>query len=198
MGHSPHPAAPRLLRAAVLVAIAAATLTVACNHHKPTAPGLAGTAIADSLVFTRPDLSVVEMGTTPLVCCGLFDPSFVNERAMRIVFYDPSPTNPKPGWQIIVLIDHAQAGVTIHLPTVVVPPSRVPAVEMFVADLGNELSTSSGASSGTLTVHSFHCDASSIQIYFTVNAALGSELAGGPFMSVHGSFRATFPAAACP
>jgi hypothetical protein len=196
MGHSSQPAASRLLRAAVLAAMAAAMLTLACNRHKSTAPGLAGTAIADSLVFTRPDLSVVEMGTTPLVCCGLFDPSFVNERAMRIVFYDPAFV--KPGWQIIVLIDHAQAGTTIHLPTVVVPPSRVPAVEMFVADIGNELSTSSGASSGTLTVHSFHCDDSSIQIYFTVNAALGSELAGGPFMSVHGAFRATFPAAACP
>jgi hypothetical protein len=184
------------LRALLVVAVAAAALTVACNHHKSTAPGLAGTAIADSLVFTRPDLSVVEMGTAPLVCCGLFDPSFVNERAMRVIFYDPASA--KPGWQIIVLIDRAQAGATITLPTVVVPPSRVPAVEMFVADIGNELSTSSGASSGTLTVHSFHCDASSIQIYFTVNAALGSELAGGPFMSVHGAFRATFPAAACP
>src|SRR5690349_8862506 len=127
MGHSPHPVTPRLLRAAALVAMVAATLTVACNHHKSTAPGLAGTAIADSLVFTRPDLSVVDMGTAPLVCCGLFDPGFVNERAMRIIFYDPAQV--KPGWSIIVLIDHAQAGTTIHLPTVVVPPSRVPAVE---------------------------------------------------------------------
>lgn len=195
MGHSPHPAAPRFVRAAALVAMAAATLVVACSKHKSTAPGFAGTAIADSLVFTRPDLTVVEMGTAPLVCCGLYDPGFVNERAMRIIFYDPAYA--KPGWQILVLIDRAQAGATITLPTVVVPPSRVPAVEMFVSDLGNELSTSAGSSRGTLTVHSFSCDRTSIRINFSVDAALGSELAGGPFMSVHGSFRATFPAAAC-
>ena len=197
MERSRHPVAGRLLRASALIVVAAAAFLLACNKHSKTnapIPGASGTTIGDSLVFTRPDLTVVPMGATPLVCCGLYDPGFVNERAMRVVFYDPAYQ--KPGWQILVLIDRAQAGATITLPTVVVPPSRVPAVSFFVADLGNELSSNAGT--GTITVHSFRCDASSIQIYFTINAALGSELAGGPFMYVHGAFRATFPAAACP
>ena len=184
------------LRVLALVAIAAALLAVGCRKNKDLVkPTPEGTAIADSLVFTRDGSTVVPMGATPIVCCGLYDPTFVNERAMRVVFYDPAFQ--KPGWQILVLIDRAQTGATITLPTVVVPPSRVPAVELFVADFGNELSSSAGTSSGTITVHSFSCDAANIRIYFSVNAALGNELAGGPNMFVHGSFRATFPAASC-
>jgi len=187
----------RFLRVSVVLVMAAALLVVACRKQKnPVQPVPEGTVIADSLVFTHDGSTVVPMGTTPLVCCGLYDPGFVNERAMRVVFYDPAFQ--KPGWQILVLIDRAQAGATVTLPTVVVPPSRVPAVELFVADFGNELSSSAGTSSGTITVHSFSCDAANIRIYFTVDVALGNELAGGPNGFMRGSFRATFPASACP
>ena len=152
--------------------------------------------IADSLVFTRAGATVVAMGTTPLVCCGLYDPGFVNEQAMRIVFHDPA--NQKPGWQILVLIDRAQPGATTVLPTSTVPPSKIPAVSMFVADLGNELSSDAEESTGSITVHSFSRDATSIRIHFSVDATLGSELAGGATMDVRGAFQATFPAASCP
>jgi len=118
------------------------------------------------------------------------------ERAMRIVFYDPAQS--KPGWDIVVLLDRAQAGAVINLPTVVVPPSKVPAVNMFVADLGNDLNSDDNDSAGTITVHSFSCDARGMQLYFSVDATLGSEFAGGATMDVHGAFRATFPPAACP
>jgi hypothetical protein len=53
-------------------------------------------------------------------------------------------------------------------------------------------------STGTITVHSFSCDASKIQIHFSVDATLASEFAGGPTMDVTGTFEATFPAASCP
>jgi len=173
------------------------TLFLGCgSDDHPTSPKPVGTVIADSLVFTRAGGAVVSMGTTPLTCCGLYDPGFVNERAMRIVFYDAA--NSKPGWQILVLIDRAAQGVVATLPTTTVPPSKVPHVSMFVADLGNELSSDSGESSGTITVHSFSCDAASMKIHFRVDATLGSEFAGGPTMDVHGAFEATFPAATCP
>jgi hypothetical protein len=136
------------------------------------------------------------MGTTPLVCCGLYDPSFVNERAMRVVLYDPA--NQKPGWQILILIDRAQAGATTTLPTTVVAPSKIPHVSMFVADFGNDLSSDTEESSGSITVHSFRCDATTIQIDFGVGATLGSEFAGGPAMDVRGTFQATFPMQSCP
>ena len=200
MQHPRHSLTPRLVRASVLVATAALVVVAACKReHKPNAPIPAETVIADSLVFTRAGSATpVPMGATPLVCCGLYDPSFVNERAMRIVFYDPALQ--KPGWQILVLIDRAQAGATTTLPTVVVAPSKVEKVSMFVADTptGNELASDTQESTGTITVHSFSCDASAIRIYFSVDATLGSEFAGGATMDVHGAFEATFPAASCP
>ena len=172
--------------------VLAAVLCAGCGDDKSTAP--VQTVIVDSLVFTRGGGGVVAMGTTPRVCCGLYDPGFVNERAMRIVFYDPS--NQDPGWQILVLVDRAQPGTVTTLPTQVVPPSRVPWVSMFVSE--GEQSSSSEESSGTITVQSFHCDASHMHIRFHADATLASELAGGPTMDVNGTFEATFPATSCP
>jgi hypothetical protein len=181
----------------ILVLLAAA-LSIACDKdHGPNAIGpVPPTVITDSLAFTRADSTNVTMGATSLVCCGLYDPSFVNEQAMRIVMYDPA--NQKPGWQILILIDRAQAGAVTTLPTTVVPPSKVPYVSMFVADLGNELSSDTQESSGTITVHSFRCTPTTIQIDFSLDAILGSEFGGGPSMGVKGAFQATFPAQSCP
>ena len=202
MRSNQHPSA-RFLRPAALIGVAALTLVVACNEHDkpitptPPSPVPYETAIADSLVFTRAGSSTgVSMGNSTLVCCGLYDPGFVNERAMRIVLHDPALS--KPGWDIVVLVDRATAGAVVTLPTVVVPPSKVPAVSLFVADGANELSSDDNNSAGTITVHSFSCDGRGMQIYFSVDGTLGSELAGGPTMDVHGAFRASFPPAACP
>jgi hypothetical protein len=65
-----------------LLILAAAALFLACDD-KPNAPAPpVETVIADSLAFMREDSTGVVMGTTPLACCGLYDPSFVNERAI--------------------------------------------------------------------------------------------------------------------
>jgi hypothetical protein len=182
---------PRLLLGAALVSLA-------CHRHdKVVAPGTpVVTVVVDSLTFTRADSTVVESGATPFVCCGLYDPGFVNEHAMRIVMYDPA--NTKVGWQILILTDRAQAGAVTTLPTVVVPPSKVPHVSMFAADSLNELSSDTEESSGTITVHSFECTSTAIRIDFSVDAVLGSEFGDGPSMRVQGAFRAAFPATACP
>ena len=168
------------------------------DDDEPNAPEPVTTAvITDSLVFTRSsDSTLVDMGEATLVCCGLYDPSFVNERAMRVVLYDPA--NQKPGWQVLILVDRAQAGAITTLPTTVVAPSKVAHVSMFVADFGNDLSSDTEESSGTITVRSFSCSATSIQLDFSVDAILGSEFGGGPSMRVQGTFQATFPAQSCP
>jgi len=183
-------------RACATILAIALTFLLACSEDHTTKPEPVATVIADSLVFISGGVPVDSMGTTPLVCCGLYDPSFVNERAMRIVFYDPA--DQKPGWQILILTDRAQAGASTTLPTSVVPPSKIPAVSMFVATLGNELSSDAEGSAGTITVHSFSCDATKIQVHFSVDATLASEFGGGPTMDVTGAFQATFPAASCP
>jgi hypothetical protein len=189
-----------LRRFAPSLVLVATVLSIGCGgDDEPTAPGpgpVPATVIADSLVFQRADSTVLSMGTTPLVCCGLYDPSFVNERAMRIVLYDAAFQ--KPGWEILILIDRAQAGATTTLPTTIVPPSKVAHVSMFVADLGNELSSDTSGSSGTITVNSFSCTSTTIKLDFDVDAVLGSEFGGGPSMRVQGGFEATFPAQSCP
>jgi len=189
----------RVVHASARLFLASAALLVACHKDSPNAPEpVPATVVTDSLVFTRPgdSTAIVVMGTTPLVCCGLYDRSFVNERAMRIVLFDPA--NQKAGWQILILVDRAQAGATVTLPTTVVAPSKVPYVSMFVADFGNELSSDTEESSGTITVHSFSCSSAAIRIDFSVDATLGSEFADAPAMDVKGTFQATFPMQSCP
>ncbi len=181
--------------------IAAGVFLAACesdHKEKVNAPGpVLPTVVEDSLTFTRNGSATpVEMGATPLVCCGLYDPSFVNEHAMRVVLYDPA--NQKPGWQILILTDRAVTGATVTLPTVVVAPSKVAAVSMFVADIGNDLNSDVDESTGTITVHSFGCNGANIQINLSVDAVLASEFAGGSSMNVTGRFKATFPASSCP
>ena len=152
-----------------LVLIAALLVLPGCKRHKTTEPAPVVTVVENHLVFQRSDSTVVEMGTEPLVCCGLYDPGFVNERAMRIVLYDPA--NQKAGWQILILIDRALQGATTTLPTVVIPPSHVPYVSMFVS---NEQSSDADDSSGTIVVHSFSCTTTAMSLDFIVDAVLGS------------------------
>jgi len=194
-----HFLSPSLVSVSTGLLLLIITLVAACHssHRNPVAP--VTFSVTDSLTFTRAGSSTpVVMGTMPLVCCGLYDPSFVNEPAMRIVLYDPDAQ--KPGWQILILTNRAQAGAVTTLPTVVVAPSKVPHVSMFVADIenGNELNSDSQESTGTITVHSFSCTATAIQIDFSVDATLGSEFANAPSMEVHGTFRATLPMHSCP
>jgi hypothetical protein len=69
---------------------------------------------------------------------------------------------------------------------------------MFATGIGSEWSSDTEESSGTITVHSFQCTTTTMQIDFSVDAILGSELAGGPSIGVQGTFHATFPRLSCP
>src|SRR6266850_1537368 len=191
-----HLSAPGLLSVPLWFLFGVTLLLAACNSSNPVAPGPVTASVTDSLAFTRAGSSTpVTVGATPLACCGLYDPSFVNEHAMWIVMYDPAV---QTGWQILILTNRAQAGAVTTLPTAIVAPSKVPYVSMFVADSLNELSSDTEESSGTITVHSFSCSGTAIQIDFSVDATLGSESANSPAMDVKGTFRATFPMQSCP
>lgn len=185
-----------LVRSSPLWLLVGAAFFLACGDDAPTEPEpFPGISVRDSLVFKLADSTAIAMGTTPLACCGLYDPSFVNERAMRIVLYDPAYQ--KPGWQILILIDRAVAGAATTLPTSVVAPSKVPIVSMHVASIVGEWSSDAEESSGTIVVRSFQCTATTIRIDFAVDAILGSELAGAPSLRAQGSFQAVLPAQSC-
>jgi hypothetical protein len=149
--------------------------------------------IEDSLVFRHMDQSVIEMGDSTFTCCGLYDPGFANEPAIQIMFYDP--TLQKNSWSIVILTEATTAGSVHTLPTKVVAPHKVPTVLLFVH--GGEYSSEPDESSGTITLHSFECGASTTSVDFSVDATLHSEYWDGGQILAKGRFRAVFPRSAC-
>jgi hypothetical protein len=145
-------------------------------------------------VFQQLDQTVIEMGDSTVTCCGLFDPGFVNEPAIRITLYDPSFQ--ENSWSITILTEATSPGSVHTLPTKVIAPHRVPSVLLFVH--GGEYSSEPDESSGTITLHSFECGASTTSVDFSVDATLQSEYWDGGQITVQGRFRAVFPRSPCP
>lgn len=177
-----------MIRFWMLAGIALILLAGCSDDDNPVEP-ITTPAYTDSLQF-----SIGPMGSTPLVCCGLYDPGFVNEKALRLVFWDPALQ--KPGWQLLILVDRAAQGEVATLPTSVVPPSKIARISMFVTG-GGEWSSDAIGSTGTITVHSFQCTSHSIEIDFSVDATLQSETSGGGSITVTGRFHGSFPPASC-
>jgi len=150
--------------------------------------------VEDSLVFRTAGGTVIEMGDSAITCCGLYDPGFINERVIRIIYYDP--TLQKQSWVIEILIDATAPGSVHALPTHPAPPHAVPYVTLF-AHFG-EYSSSEELASGTITLHSFECGATTTSVDFSVGATLESETMHGSTITVEGRFRAVYPRNECP
>jgi hypothetical protein len=150
--------------------------------------------VEDSLVFRTSGGTVIEMGDSSITCCGLYDPGFINERVVRIIYYDP--TLQEQSWQVLILIDATTPGSIHALPTEPVPPHKVPYVSLF-AHFG-EYSSSTEEASGTITLHSFECSVSTTSVDFSVDATLESETMPWSTIAVEGRFRAVFPRTECP
>lgn len=159
----------------------------------PTSPS-PSPFVEDSLVFRSAGGAVIEMGDSAITCCGLYDPGFINERVIRIIYYDP--TLLKQSWVIEILIDATTPGSVHTLPTHPVPPHAVPYVTLF-AHFG-EYSSSEELASGTITLHSFECGATTTSVDFSVDATLESETMHGSTITVEGRFRAVYPRIECP
>lgn len=150
--------------------------------------------VEDSLVFRTAGGTPIEMGNDAITCCGLYDPGFTNERVIRIIYYDP--TLQEQSWMIEVLIDATTPGSVHTLPMDPVAPHKVPYVTLF-AHFG-EYSSSEELASGTITLHSFECGATTTSVDFSVNATLESETMHGSTITVEGRFRAVYLKNECP
>lgn len=150
--------------------------------------------VEDSLVFRTAVGAVIEMGDSAITCCGHYDPGFTNERVIRIIYYDP--TLQKQSWMIQILIDATTPGSVHTLPLDPVAPHKVPYVTLF-AHFG-EYSSSEEEASGTITLHSFECGATTTSVDFSVDAALESETMHGSTITVEGRFRAVYLKNECP
>lgn len=163
------------------------------NMTPPTSPP-PSPFVEDSLVFRAAGGTVIEMGDSAITCCGLYDPGFTNERVIRIIYYDP--TLQKQSWMIEILIDATTPGSVHTLPLDPVAPHKVPYVTLF-AHFG-EYSSSEEEASGTITLHSFECGATTTSVDFSVDATLESETMHGSTITVEGRFRAAYPKNECP
>jgi hypothetical protein len=187
------------LRAWLLPALLILMLIPGCGDDEssqnkfPTAPP-PSPFVEDSLVFRRLDGTVIAMGDSTLNCCGLFDPGFVDEHAIRVMYWDPALQ--KNSWQILILTAATTPGSVHTLPTAPVAPHKMPAVSLFVH--GGEYSSSTEQASGTITLHSFECGVSTMSVDFSVDAVLDAEIAGGGQITVKGRFRGVFPRTTCP
>lgn len=150
--------------------------------------------VEDSLVFRAAGGAVIEMGDSVITCCGLYDTGFTNERVIRIIYYDP--TLQEQSWMIEILIDATSPGSVHTLPMDPVAPHKVPYVTLF-AHFG-EYSSSEELASGTITLNSFECGASTTSVDFSVDATLESETMHGSTITVEGRFRAVYPRTECP
>ena len=159
----------------------------------PTSPS-PSPFVEDSLVFRTAGGTVIEMGDSAITCCGLYDPGFINERVIRIMYYDPRQQ--KQSWVIEILVDATAQGSVHTLPTHAVPPHAVPYVTLF-AHFG-EYSSSEELASGTITLNSFECGATTTSVDFSVDATLESETMHGSTITVGGRFRAVYPRNECP
>lgn len=172
-----------------LLLCAVAYLPACGDHHKPNSPGTPTPPVTGSLTFTRADSTALEMGDTIRVCCGVWDPGFIDKNALKIVIGDPS--GQRGGWRFFVLVDEVVADSVYSLPTAPVSQSSQSPVNLFVNDTsrGNELSSSVSESRGSITVHSFSCGPP-VRIDATIDVVLGSEFGGGPEVRVRGRYRA--------
>ena len=159
----------------------------------PPTPPPPSPFVEDSLVFRAAGGTVIEMGDSVLTCCGLYDPGFINERVIRVMYYDPLLL--KQSWVIEILIDATTPGSVHTLPLHPVAPHAVPYVTLF-AHFG-EYSSSEELASGTITLHSFECGASTTSLDFSVDATLESETSPGSTITVKGRFRAVYPRNEC-
>ena len=149
--------------------------------------------VEDSLLWRRGDGSVIEMGDSSITCCGVYDPGFINEPVIRIIFYDP--TLQKQSWMFLLLTGATTPGSVHTLPEYPVSPHKESAVKLF-AHFG-EYSSQEEEASGTITVHSYECHDSWMSVDFSADAALESETMHGSTITVQGRFRAVFTGTPC-
>ena len=160
---------------------------MACGSDGAT-DGTPGTA-ANSVVFTRADGSRVQfVSGAPLhVWCGPWENGVVPTQSVHVWYGGPAASSPY--WYLRAVVADVVPSQPLAFPNSYVWDAPTGA-DVFLSDPSNGLSTSAEGSSGSLTFDELNC-ASGGEVRFTVNAAIGSELGGGPSVTATGALRGT-------
>ncbi|HMU60654.1 MAG TPA: hypothetical protein PKA66_02640 [Gemmatimonadales bacterium] len=155
----------------------------ACGDDSPTEPD----KTQNTLVVTRADNSQVSFAASAFlyVWCGPWEAGVVDTPSVQVLFGGPAGSDPH--WWMKGVVADVVIGQALTFPNSFVwdQPTKV---DLFVGDPPNELSTQQGNSSGSITFQKLDCTAGG-EVAFTIDAVVGSELGGGPSVSVAGGFR---------
>lgn len=140
-----------------------------------------GNEINNALTFEYADGTEITMGEHYAICCGIWEPGYIDKNTLKIFFFDP--TWKRSFWKLFIIVDEVHADSTYSLPTVSLP------IRMFFVDVdtANELSSSESESSGTITINSLDCGPP-VRISLTIDASIASEYGDMPSVDVKGSF----------
>jgi hypothetical protein len=150
----------------------------------PACSGDSTTALAPTgeLVFERADGSRINFSDTRRVYCATFDES---DAAPAVHVEGGTPRTRDEAYWTVVADARIPAGDAVAFPSA--------DAYFFVfdqADRANELSSDTEEATGRIVFHELACEPGGA-VDFTVDASLGSELAGRAGIRVRGEFRAT-------
>ncbi|NIO00723.1 MAG: hypothetical protein GTO42_01070 [Candidatus Latescibacteria bacterium] len=158
-------------------------LALSCSEDEkggsPTGPRI--NSVDNNLVFKYQSGREIQMGSDYAICCGIWEPGYIDKNALKIFFYDPSFQ--QSFWKLFIVVDELTVDSTYSLPTNGSP------VSMFFVDFSNsnELYSHEPESSGSITVYSLDCGPP-VKLVFSIDATVGSEYAGMPSVDVSGYF----------
>jgi hypothetical protein len=174
-------------RVVSLLAVIVCLGAFGCSEDKSptgTVPG----SIVNNLVFERPDSTVVVFGAETLLWSGDWEDGVVPVPTLHLrVGASVAGGGTTRGWSLRAVLADVAIGVPLNFPNSFIW-DQPKDVDLFVLDTPNELSTAELASSGSIVFSALN--GSSGNVEFTIDAVIGSELAGGSSLHVSGTFKA--------
>jgi hypothetical protein len=172
------------------LATALLVLGVAIGGEAAIAPGLAAPEtgnvrlqLANKLVFSRPDGSIVSFPVPIRVWCGKWD-SDVPTPSIHVSVVPPQLSD--NFWWLSAVVSDVKRHPRVRFPDTFVSNKPVGAL-MFAVDGDNELSSAEEESQGRIVFQRVHCG-DRAKIRFWIKAKLGSEFFNGQRLTVRGSF----------
>ena len=169
----------------ILLLLAAAAATAVATS--------ASADVENNLVFTRQSGATITFPATAksFAWCGPYDPGDAKTPTLHVITYDTTLTN-GTYWRLWAIPADVVIGQPQLFPNHWTWPNP-DSVEIFVGDPPNEAATDTEGSSGSIVFQQLDCTEGG-EVEFTIDARIGSELGGGGWITVQGSFRATLSA----
>jgi hypothetical protein len=164
-------------RALVLLVLAATSAATAAPAAGPEL------RIADEVVLMRADGSAIALKPAIRVWCGPWE-SGVGTRSIHVRAGSRSAS-----WTLSAVLADVKRKPVVRFPHSFVFDKPTGA-QLFAATGGNEASSAEEESRGRITFTKARCGRTTLDLRFTVDAVMGSELSDGAPIAIRGTFSA--------